>query len=140
MKQKTKLRVCNLTLIAATVLMLASSLQLEATGSAENVWVWIHVATGVMFAALNAWHIYLHYRWHQWGVRLIGSRDKRPVKTRWMTIFGILTLVTGLIATVMRIIEDSHSSFGGWHGKIGYIFLILIVIHIGHRLNYYSRR
>lgn len=54
--------------------------------------------------------------------------------TKWMSVFGLLTLVSAIAATVHWILTDTHTGIGGIHGKIGLVFLILIVVHTAKRI------
>ena len=42
---------------------------------------------------------------------------------KWLTVAGILTAVTGIIATA----GPSHSMIGAVHGKLGFLFILLAV-------------
>lgn len=49
MTKAKKLKLCDWVLLVATVMMLASSIQLEATGSRAVTWVWLHIIIGCLF-------------------------------------------------------------------------------------------
>lgn len=51
MTKAKKLKICDWLLLVATVVMLASSIQLEATGSCAVIWVWLHIIIGCLFFA-----------------------------------------------------------------------------------------
>lgn len=61
-----KLKICDWLLLVATVVILASSIQLEATGSRAVVWVCLHIIVGCLFFANIIWHLYLHFGWKLW--------------------------------------------------------------------------
>lgn len=130
MPKKLKLKICDWGLVCATVLMLASGIQLEATGSQEAAWVWLHSAIGLLFFSGIAWHLYLHFKWKQWIKRL--SSQKSPV-TRWLAIIGALTLLSGCWAFAHWATSHLHSPIGGIHGKIGFLFLLLVIGHTAKR-------
>ena len=54
--------------------------------------------------------------------------------TRWMSVFGLLTLVSAMAATTHWILTDAYTGIGGIHGKIGLVFLILIIVHTAKRI------
>lgn len=131
-----KLKTCDWLLLIITVLVLGSSIQLEATGSSSSLWVWLHIGVCGAFMGLICWHVYLHFRWKNWGKRLLGRRGVM----RWLSIFGILVLLTAIIATVRWCATSVHSGIGGVHGKIGFVFLVFVIIHIVRHLKFYKRR
>lgn len=135
MSKFEKLRLCNWMLVFATVFILASGIQLEATGSHSIVWVWIHVIIGWMFFANITWHLYLHFGWKSWGQRL--WKQKTPV-TRWLAVWASLSLVSAFVAFFHWVGSYVHSPIGGIHGKISFIFLILSVGHIGKRIKFFK--
>ena len=97
MTKARKLKLCDWTLVFTTAFILASSMQLEATGSRGTVWVWTHVVIGCLFFANVIWHLYLHFNWKSWVQRL--RKQKSPV-TRWLAILAFLTLVSALFAVL----------------------------------------
>lgn len=115
--------------------MLASSLKLELHWNGA-AFVWIHIAVGLTFFLLIVWHLQLHFQWKGWLRKLI--HPKAPL-TRWMAIFGALALITSIAATTQFLINSTHSPIGGWHGKIGLLFIVLIIIHILKRIKFYKR-
>lgn len=126
-----RLKACDKTLGIVLIVMLASGIQLEAT-SGRYAWsVWAHIALGIILTALSLWHIYLHYRWSDWFARF---RKNRHQSTRILWWVFLLTAVTGVVATVVWLIDGSHSHIGAIHGKIGFLMVIVGVIHaVGHK-------
>ena len=51
-----------------------------------------------------------------------------------MSVFGLLTLVSAMAATTHWILTDAYTGIGGIHGKIGLVFLILIIVHTAERI------
>lgn len=131
MNKLSKMKLCDWVLIAATIVTLASSIQLEVTGSRLIPWVWIHIFIATVFIILIAWHLYLHFQWRNW-VKMI-LKQKSPV-TRWLGLFYILTIITALIAIIEWFCTYSHSTIGGIHGKIGFIFVAIVIGHTIKRL------
>ena len=235
------LKICDWTLLVLTLLILASSLQLEITAGATPLWVWLHMAAGTLFLLLILRHLYLHFRWKSWWTRLVASRaapstpstratapsspysssldsrpakapspeapfspspdsrpapevpissspeapsspspDSRPAKAsscfnvsvpvqwserkraaspqppaspqsapsrnsrrplRWLAITGILLLLSAGAAAAHWLADPVHSGIGALHGKIGFLFLILLIPNIlRHRRFYLPRK
>ena len=63
MTKARKLKICNWSLLVSAILILASSIQLEATGSRGEISVWIHIILALVFTFLAGWHIWLHFGW-----------------------------------------------------------------------------
>ena len=121
---------CDRTLGIVLIVMLASGIQLEVTSGRYARSVWAHITLGIVLTALSVWHIYLHYRWSDWFARF---RKNRHQSTRILWLF-LLTAVTGVVATVVWLIDGSHSHIGAIHGKIGFLMVIVGVIHaVGHK-------
>ena len=126
-----RLRVCDRTLGIVLIVMLASGIQLEVTSGRYARSVWAHITLGIVLTALSVWHIYLHYRWSHWVARF---RKNRHQSTRILWWVFLLTAVTGVVATVVWLIDGSHSHIGAIHGKIGFLMVIEGVIHaVGHK-------
>lgn len=117
---------CNRWLGITLLLMLASGIQLEAT-SGRYLWsVWIHIILGTVLTALSLRHIYLHYRKGNWFARFAKNRNT-VTRVLWWTF--LLTVVTGFAATVGWLDGFNHSTLGGVHGKIGFVMVLLGVVH-----------
>ncbi len=191
------LKICDWTLLVLTLLILASSLQLEITAGATPLWVWLHMAAGTLFLLLIVRHLYLHFRWKNWWTRLVASGPapsaatapsspsssspaSRPAPAsscfnvsvpvqwserkraaspqppaspqsapsrnsrlplRWLTLTGILLLLSAIVAALHWLADPVHSGIGALHGKIGFLFLILLIPHIlRHRRFYLPRK
>lgn len=137
MTKGEKLELCDRQLLFSTLFILASGIQLEATGSRGVWWVWIHVIAGCMFLAGIIWHLYLHFGWKSWVKRL--RKQKSPV-TRWLAIFALLMLISSLLAFFHWIVSQSHSPIGAVHGKIGFIFLVLAIGHTLKRMKFFRSK
>lgn len=126
MNNATKLKVCDGWLGRILILILASGIQLEVT-SGRYAWsVWVHIVLGIILTVLSCYHIYLHYRTGNWFSRF--SKNKNFVTKILWWIF-LLTSVTGIIATFVWIDGQSHSHIGAVHGKIGFLMVILGIVH-----------
>lgn len=126
MKIQEKLKLCNKWLKVMLLLILASGIQLEATGGRYAWSVWVHIVLGVVLTVLSICHIYLHYRKSNWFMRFAKNRNK---VTRVLWWVFLLTAVSGIAATIQWIVEGGHSPIGGVHGKIGFLMVIIAVIH-----------
>lgn len=126
MNPATRLKLCNRILGLTLILMLASGIQLEAT-SGQYAWiVWPHIVLGILFTALCALHIYLHYRRSNWFARF--ARNRNTI-TRILLWTFLLTALTGLAATILWLGTNQHSHLGAIHGKIGFLMVLLSLIH-----------
>lgn len=137
MTKAKQLKSCDRLLLIITILMLASSIQLEATAGRSVWWVWIHIIVGCCFFANIIWHLYLHFGRKSWIERL--RKQKSPV-TRLLAIFGLLTIISAIAAFFLWVGPQTHTSPGGWHGKIGFIFIALAIGHTIKRIGFYNRR
>lgn len=117
-----------------TAFILASGIQLEATGSSSVDWVWIHIVVGTFFMALGFLHIYIHFGASNWFSRF--HKLKSPV-TRILWWITLLTLVTAVIATGHWLGSFTHSSIGAVHGKLGFMMIILCLCHIVKRIRFF---
>lgn len=126
MNNAVKLKVCDGWLGRILILILASGIQLEVT-SGKYAWsVWVHIVLGIILTVLSCYHIYLHYRTGNWFVRF--SKNKNVITKILWWVF-LLTAVTGVIATFIWIDGNDHSHLGAVHGKIGFLMVILGIIH-----------
>lgn len=130
MKKITKLRICDRSLLFLTVVILASGLQLEFTHSSQTAWVWIHIVLGLTFAAGIIWHLALHpaaLKAPRPGRRKgQGGGLNHPV----LSILFFLMLLSGIVAACHWTAAFTHSPIGGVHGKIGFVFIIAVMVHI----------
>lgn len=122
-----RLKRCNRSLGLTLLLILASGIQLEAT-SGRYAWsVWVHIILGVALTALSFYHIYLHYKTGNWFARFARNRN---TATRILWWVFLLTAVSGLAATALWLADPIHSHFGAIHGKIGFLMVLLAIIHL----------
>lgn len=131
MKQATRLKICNRSLGFILLLMLASGIQLEAT-SGQYAWsVWLHIILGILLTAASLYHIFLHYKSVNWFARFAKSRN---FTTRILWWIFLLTAISGIAATFIWLDGHNHSHFGAIHGKIGFLMVILAIIHAARHL------
>lgn len=137
MTKAKKLKICDWLLLVSTVVMLASSIQLEATGSRAVIWVWLHIIIGCLFFANIIWHLYLHFGWKSW---LQKFRKQKSLITRWLAVFALLTIISAIVASAHWIGSWAHSPLGGVHGKIGFIFIVIAIGHTVKRINFFKSK
>lgn len=123
----SRLKLCNRTLGLVLIMILASGIQLEAT-SGQYAWsVWVHIILGLLLSVLSAYHIYLHYRRSNWFARF--AKNKNAV-TRILWWVYLLTVVSGIAASIIWLDGNLHSHLGAVHGKIGFLMVVIAIIHI----------
>ncbi len=127
MNTALRLRICNRSLGFILLLMLASGVQLEATSGSYAWSVWVHIILGILLIILSSYHIYLHYRKSNWFARFAKNRN---TVTRILWWVFLLTAVSGLVATVIWLDGNQHSHLGAVHGKIGFLMVIVGIIHV----------
>lgn len=135
MKKITKLKICDWTLLFLTIAILASGLQLEMDPMGNIIWVWTHITLGSIFLGIILWHVGLH---QNAMLKRQPQSKRRGIKHPFLGILFILTLISGIIASCHWIGSYIHSTIGGVHGKIGFLFIIVIIAHIikNHRFFY----
>lgn len=125
-----KLRLCDVTLLSLTIIMLVSSIQLEITGGNSPLWVWAHIVAGTLFVIGILWHCQLHFGNKGWLRRL-------RKRYSWLASFFLLTLVSAAVATAHWLTVGLHSMPGAVHGKIGFIFLAIVIGHTARRFRFF---
>ena len=135
MTKKSKLRLCDLSLLFLTIAILALGIQLEINPAGATIWVWAHIVIVILFFCGIFWHIFFHKS----GKKRVESKNKnRRNRHAVMGVFFLLTLLSGIIATCHWIGTYFHSTIGGIHGKFGFLFIITVISHIAkHRRFYY---
>lgn len=136
MTKKTKLKICDITLLPLTLLMLASGVQLEVMHGGGLVWLIVHIILGLIFMGFVGWHIFLHFGSSDWFARFHKLKSQF---TRILWWVGLLTLVSGIAVIFQWCIHFGHSPLGGIHGKLGFLMILLIIFHVAKRYNFYTR-
>lgn len=137
MTKKTKLKLCDWSLLFLTAVILASGIQLEINPTGANGWVWAHIAIGVLFISGISWHIGIHKTGKKNQIKKPRTHKKHHPM---LAIFFLLTLLSAVMATCHWVGTYIHSSIGGIHGKIGFLFIIAIVAHIWNKRRFYNRK
>lgn len=136
MKKSGKLKWCNWSLLVAAVMVIASSIQLEATGS-RGLWpVWLHLGVAVVFAALAGYHVYLHFNRSNWFAKFAEIRSRQTRILWWVSVAAV---GTGLIALCHWSGDFTHSHIGAIHGKIGFLMLFLAIGHTVKRFGFFRK-
>lgn len=136
MTDTSKFKICSYSLLLSGIIMLASGMQLEATGSRGIVPVWIHVAMGAIFTVLVFVHIALHFKRSNWFRRFVKLKSRVTNVMWWLFV---LTVVSGIAASVMWLVHATHSPLGGIHGKIGFVMLAVAAGHTVKRKRFFLR-
>lgn len=137
MKKITKLKICDWILLVLTVAMFISGIQLEVTHSNGMTSVWIHIIIGLLFMCMSSYHIFLHFGYCGWVAKL--HKLKSQV-TRILGWVSLITLITGIIASIHWSGTFTHSPIGGVHGKLGFLMLLLSAGHIARRIQFFKRK
>ena len=135
MKKSTKLKICNWSLLALTVAILISGIQLEATHSNGLTPVWIHILIGVLFMGMATYHVYLHFGNSNWFSKF---RKQKSQVTRILWWVALVTLITGIVAMIHWVTTFTHAPIGGVHGKLGFLMIILSIGHIAKRIKFFK--
>ena len=133
MNKKLKLGYCDWALIIIGIVTLFTGIWLEITGGSPAWMVWLHIVVASLFIAGCVYHIYLHFGWNGWLKKFKGPKMK---VNRILALFGVLTALTAVWATVDWLINFQHTTIGGVHGKLGYVF---VAICIGHLIKRFPR-
>lgn len=133
--KKSQLTIINLSLIVLLFLTVASSVIIEYTGGRNlpqlrsGALVIIHIAVTLALMLLS----YFHIKAHLGAIRQWRERFRKTKKqNRWLFWVALITFLSGLIATVTYFLKG-HTPFGGIHGKIGFIALLIMFLHLIHR-------
>ena len=134
MKKSLKLKICDWSLLALTVAILASGIQVEATGGTPVWTVWLHIAIGAVFMVLSGWHIRLHFGKSNWFTRFHRQKNRVTRILWWVTL---ATLASAIVATTHWLGTFTHGHTGAVHGKLGFLMIILSVCHIVARIRFF---
>lgn len=133
--KKSRLNVINLSLIVLLAVTTASSVILECTGGKDLpalhscALVLLHIAVTLALMILSYLHIKAHFgQTSQWRERF--RKTKR--QNKWLLWITAITLLTG-IAAIFTYFAFGHTPFGAIHGKIGFIALLIMLLHLLHR-------
>lgn len=125
MKAK-KIKICDWSLVATGTATLATGIVLEPLAGSSSTMIWTHIGVASAMSVLCVYHIYLHFGWQHWIKKF--SAFKKPA-TIILAIFLALTIVSGVVAAIHWLQAHTHSTIGGVHGKIGFIFILFCALH-----------
>lgn len=138
--KKTTLTITNLLLVALLILSAASSIILESAGGEDlrlirnSALVVAHITVTLILFAVAYNHVKLHFgsfsRWPSFF-----KKTKR--QNRWLFWMVVVTLMTGILAIFTYSIHG-HSPLGAIHGKIGFLALVLMFLHLLHRRHWFG--
>ncbi|WP_300502316.1 hypothetical protein [uncultured Duncaniella sp.] len=127
MKKIEKLRICNWTLLFLSFLMLVSSVELELNPGGSCVWVWLHLGLGCLLTGFIFQHIGLHKNARGKSVL---PENRHGHNLKGLGLLFLLTLISGIIAIFVWVGDYIHTTAGGIHGKIGFLFLCFLFFHV----------
>ena len=136
MTKSQKLKICDWTLAILLSIVLASSIQLEATSSCGILPVIFHIIVALPFMCLVVWHIFLHFQWKKWLTKF--SKLKVPTRILWWLYS--LTFISGIAAFIHWLKENGHSALGGMHGKIGFLMIAFAMGHTVKRIKFFKKK
>lgn len=135
--KKHTLYIIDIILSILLVVVLVSSIINEVLGGSSlaalsNTSITIfHISVCLVLMTLAFIHIKAHYanlsRW-------INCLKKGKMQTRVVFILCAMTLVTG-IASMVVYFGHGHTPLGGVHGKIGFVALALMILHLVKRFS-----
>lgn len=134
-----KLRLCDWVLLCVSAIMLGSALWLEINPFGPGVWVWFHILLGAAMVGFIFWHLALHMASRRVNKSVAHSKRQHHCD-RGLGLFCMLMIVSGIAATVAWMGTYAHSTIGGIHGKIGFIFLIFVALHVKKYRRFYIPR
>ncbi|MDE5749736.1 MAG: hypothetical protein K2H87_03080 [Duncaniella sp.] len=136
MTKAERLKICEWALAILLPIVLASSIQLEATSSRGDGPVILHAIVALTFMCLIIRHIYLHFQWKKWLPKF--SKLKFPTRILWWLY--VLTFLSGIATFIHWLIENEHTPLGGIHGKIGFLMLGFAIAHTIKRIRFFKRK
>lgn len=74
-----------------------------------------------------------HYRRSNWYARFARNRKAVPRILWWVFL---LTVVSGIVATILWLDGGRHSHIGAVHGKIGFLMVLMAIIHVARKRVY----
>ena len=132
MNKKKKLKICDICLLVAMVLVLASSIQMEACGGrGMGDWdfpmlMYLHCILGTWMFVMVIIHLYLHFGktgWHEKIKRL------KSQPTKILCRLFALMLFLSVVAFVVTMARPVHGLVGAIHGKVGFLFILFCIAH-----------
>jgi len=104
-------------------------------------WSGIHKSFTIALTLLMAYHFLLHWKWYK-NVVLKKLMTKNKLVILLSAIF-ISTCLTGFIPWLLPSGEDTEITRRGLleiHDKMGIVLIILLVLHVSKRFNWFMKR
>lgn len=134
--KKGNLKTINILLVILLIPTIASSIILEYLGGGDartisnTGLIIIHILVATALMILSYRHIKLHFgALRNWRSRICKTRKQN----RWLLTVSAITLLTGIIATAIYFLTGNHNIIGAVHGKIGYIAIFIMLLHLLQR-------
>lgn len=138
---KTHLSICNKSLLLVLPIVVASGILLECLhgkpfcGIGCAAWTSLHAIAAILLLALIVWHVKLN--WKNVGDWYNRFRQHHAKGFKCTIVVFLLTAATGLVCFPQWLIHG-HTGIGGVHGKIGFVFAVLILWHIKQHWQWFA--
>ncbi|NCC99609.1 MAG: hypothetical protein EOL95_07915 [Bacteroidia bacterium] len=139
---KNNLYKINASLLVMLIFALVSSIIQEYLGGndfdniSNSVFVISHLIVCLPMFAFIGLHLFINLgKLSKW----LKTLKKGKTQNKWLFLLSFLTLLTGIITTI-EYFSVGHTGIGGIHGKIGFLFIILMIYHTMKRLWWYKRK
>lgn len=142
MEKIKKLRWCDSLLMLLSILVLLSSIQMEACGGeglwgfSFSTWMYLHCILGALMFVLVIEHLYLHFGKSNWIAKVKGLKRQ----TKWLCVIFAILFAISVVVFVRIIILTAHSPIGAVHGKIGFLFLLFCIGHTAKRWKWVKKQ
>ena len=137
MTKKTRLRICNYSLLVSMLLVSATAIAMLVVGGLRETLAQLHAAFGLVAAALVYWHIRLHFGKDKWGDKI--KRLKSHV-TRRLFLVAALAFLSAVIVAVSILVGLDNPVLGHIHGLVGVIFLLFSLGHALKRKSFFTKK
>ena len=134
--KKANLKTINILLVLLLIPTITSSIILEYLGGVDTRvlsntrLILIHILLATALMILSYRHIKLHFGpLRNWNTLICKTKQLN----RLLLIASAITLLTGIIATAIYFLTGSHNIIGAIHGKIGYIAIFIMLLHLLQR-------
>lgn len=135
------LSICNKSLLLVLPIVVATGILLECLhgkpfcGLGCAVWTTLHAIAAILLLALTVWHVKLN--WKNAGDWYSRFKQHHAKGFKCTIVVFLLTAATGLVCVPLWL-THGHTGLGGVHGKIGFVFALLILGHIKRHWQWYS--
>ena len=137
MTKKTRLRICNYSLLVSMLLVSVTAIAMLVVGSLRETLAQLHAAFGLVAVALVYWHIRLHFGKDKWGDKI--KRLKSHV-TRRLFLIAALAFLSAVIVAVSFLVGLDIPVLRHIHGLVGGIFLLFSFGHALKRKSFFIKK